>query len=94
VVSPARVGYAEVSDAKHLIYAIGHIVIHLKQDYKDFIGLHDLICIAGDSHHGILLLYKKNDPMRNLIPRNIAMAITQLEDVRSPLRNQIYIVNH
>ncbi len=32
--------------------------------------------------------------MRNLTPRNIAMAITKLEDVRSPLMNQIYIVNH
>ena len=94
VLLPAAVGYAGVSDAKHLAYAIRQASVLLTQNYQDFLDLHDLILAAGGSHPGMLLLYAEHDPTRDMTPRSIVVAITNLEAARVPLENQVYVVNH
>ena len=42
----------------------------------------------------MLLLYTEPDPTRDMTPRSIAVAITNLEAARVPLAKQIYVVNH
>ena len=94
VLLPAAVGYAGVSDAKHLAHAIREDYVLLSQNYQDFLDLHDLILAAGGQHRGLLLLYTEHDPTRDMTPRSIAVAITKLEAARIPLANQVYVLNH
>jgi hypothetical protein len=56
--------------------------------------LHDLILVAGGHHRGLLLLYTEHDPIRDMTPRSIAVAITRAEAAGIPLANQVYVLNH
>ena len=42
----------------------------------------------------MLLLYTEHDPTRDMTPRRIAVAMTNLEAARVPRENQIYVVNY
>jgi hypothetical protein len=90
---PADVGMAGKDDAVHLTHAIDADRACLSQNYRDFENLHNLVIRSQGHHPGILIVRRDNDPTRDLKPRGIVRAITNLLAAGIPLRDQYIILN-
>ena len=93
VVSPRVVGTRGVVDREHLCYAVAHDLVVLTANAKDFIALHDEWQQQGAEHPGILLVYRENNPQRDLTFAQIAHAVSRLEQSGTPVRNTYHNVN-
>jgi predicted nuclease of predicted toxin-antitoxin system len=94
VVLADDVGLLSVSDARVLAWAVGQSRPVLTRDHGDFGDLHDLVLACGGHHPGMLVVRFDNDPRHNLTDRGIATALTNLEASRTPIRDQIHVLNH
>ena len=93
VVSPRATGTRGKTDEEHLHYAAGHGLALLTANAGDFVELHQQWMLRHDSHHGILVIYRENNPVRDMTLQEIAQAIKQIERSGLPLRNSCYNLN-
>ena len=93
VVSPRTVGIRGVADEEHLRYAAAHALVLLTANAGDFIDLHDEWKRQRQEHYGILIVYRENNPARDMNFQQIAQAVTQIEQSGLPLGNAFYNLN-
>lgn len=65
----------------------------LTANARDFIRLHDKWINQSRHHHGIMILYKENDPTRDMTYRQIAQAVTRLEQSGVPMADAHHNLN-
>jgi predicted nuclease of predicted toxin-antitoxin system len=92
VVSPRAVGTRGVPDEEHLRYAATHALILLTANAEHFIDLHRE-WMKQQEHYGILIVYRENNPARDMSFRQIAQAVTQIEQSGLPLANAFHNLN-
>src|SRR5260370_6521854 len=89
VTTPAQAGIRAADDSVHFRYAQANGLVLLTKDPDDFLALH-----AMDPHHsGILLVYKDNDPMRDMTFADIIRAIKNLEDAGIVFQGSCHSLN-
>ena len=93
VVRPVEAGLASRSDPVHLEFAVGHQLVLLTKDAKDFRELHDLIQTTKGAHLAIIILRYDNDASRDMQPKQVVAALGKLERSGFHLTNQIVILN-
>ena len=93
VVSPRAVGTRGVVDREHLRYAVAHDLVVLTINARDYIALHNEWQQRGEEHPGLLLVYRENNPQRDLTFAQIARAVSRLEQSGAPMRNTYHNVN-
>lgn len=93
VASPRAVGTRGVSDEEHLRYASEHGLILLTANAGDFIDLHEEWMSHQEEHYGILVVYRENNPARDMTFEQIAHAVTRLEQSNLPLGNAFHNLN-
>jgi predicted nuclease of predicted toxin-antitoxin system len=93
VVSPRSVGNRGVTDAKHLHYAATHELVLLTANAADFIDLHHEWMAQQREHHGILIVYRENNLVRDMNFQQITQAVTHIEQSGLPLTNAFYNLN-
>ena len=94
VVVPAAVHLSGAPDARHFIHAMRQSLVLMTRNHDDFLDLHEVVQVAHGMHPGLLIIRFDNDPTRDMTPRQIVTAISNLESARVPLANQVYILNH
>ena len=93
VVSPRATGTRGQSDEHHLRYAAEHGLVLLTANAGDFIELQQQWVSRGESHHGILIVYRENNPVEDMTLQEIAQAVKQIERSGLSLRNSCYNLN-
>jgi predicted nuclease of predicted toxin-antitoxin system len=91
---PADLAARGEEDPVHFRHAIREGRILVSKNYNDFKLLHDLIIEAGGHHPGLTVIRQDNDATRDLTPRGILRAITNLENSRLDLQDEYQILNH
>ena len=94
VQTPADAGRAGQKDPAHLMHAIRTTRVLLTRNHDDFKLLHELVLLVGGHHPGILVVYRDNDPKRDLKPRNIVRAIRNLIAAAAPIADELNVLNH
>jgi hypothetical protein len=80
-------------DPAHLRYAADHDLVLLTANAKDFLALHAQWQQDGQEHSGMLLVYRENNPQRDMTFQEIARAVSRLEQTGIPLRNTYQNLN-
>ena len=93
VVSPRAVGTRGVHDPAHLRYAADHELVLLTANAKDFLTLHEQWQQDGQEHPGMLLVYRENNPQRDMTLQEMARAVSRLDQAGIPLRNTYQNLN-
>jgi len=93
VVSPRAVGTRGISDEEHLRYAAEHALTLLTANARDFIDLHEAWRSHRQEHHGILVVYRENDSVRDMTFEQIADAVTLVEQSNLSLSSGLYNLN-
>ena len=93
VVSPRIVGTRGVSDEEHLLYAASQALVVLTANAEHFIALHHKWMEQQQGHAGILIVYRENNPARDMNFQQIAQAVTRIEQSRLPLANSYQNLN-
>lgn len=93
VFSPRTVGTRGVADEEHLRYAAAHALVLLTANAEDFIDLHYEWMSQHREHNGILIIYRENNPIRDMNFQQIADAVTHLEQSGLPSTNSFYNLN-
>lgn len=93
VVSPREVGMRGATDVKHLQYASRNGLVLLTADVSDFLALHREWIKAKLPHSGILVVYRENNPFKDLTLGQISKAVTQIESAGLRLPGALYNVN-
>ena len=93
VISPRSVGTSGLSDKRHMSYSADNDYILLTGNARDFIGLSQKWLAAGKHHPGILIVYKENNPKRDMTPQQIARAVSNIEQSGLPLANACHNLN-
>jgi Domain of unknown function (DUF5615) len=94
VVSPRECGTVGMDDRDHLEYASRHGHALLTQNPQDFIDRHEEWQEQGLQHAGILLVYRDNDPTRDMTAADILRSLGKLLTSRLAIRNSIQVLNH
>jgi hypothetical protein len=71
----------------------GHDLVVLTVNARDYLALHDEWQQRGEAHPGMLLVYRENNPQRDLTFAQIARAVSRLEQSGIPVRNTYHNVN-
>ncbi len=79
VVSPRTVGTRGVQDPAHLRHAADHDLVLLTANAKDSLVLHAQWQQDGQEHAGMLLVYRENNPQRDMTFQDIARAVSRLD---------------
>jgi predicted nuclease of predicted toxin-antitoxin system len=90
VISPRAVGIRGATDEEHLSYAAAHVLVLLTANAKDFITLHDAWRAQQKDHYGILIVYRENNPARDMSFGQIAKAVSNIERSGLPLGNTFH----
>jgi hypothetical protein len=93
VVSPRAVGTRGVTDQTHLQYATDRILVLLTANAKDFIALHEAWQQQDWEHPGMLIVYRENNPIRDMTFPQIARAVSWLEQSGVPVLNTYHNLN-
>jgi hypothetical protein len=93
VVSPRAVGTRGVLDPVHLRYAADHDLVLLTANAKDFLALHAQWQQDGQEHSWMLLVYRENNPQRDMTFQEMARAVSRLDQAGIPLRNTYQNLN-
>jgi len=78
----------------HLRFAIRETRVLLSGNHDDFEFLHDLIIEAQGHHQGILIVRRDNKSTRDLTPKGIVRATSNLLTGQIPLPDQFLVLNH
>ena len=82
-----------VLDPAHLRYAADHDLILLTANAQDFFALHVQWQQEGREHPGMLLVYRENNPQRDMTFQEITRAVSRLDHAGIPLRNTYQNLN-
>lgn len=93
VISPKSVGTRGVTDEEHLRYAAAHGLVLLTANAEDFIDLHHEWRRKQQEHYGILIVYRENNPARDMTFEQIAHAVTQVEQSGMSVGNAFHNLN-
>lgn len=93
VVSPRAVGTRGARDLAHLHYAAEHDLVLLTAHAKDFLILQAQWQHEGQAHAGMPLVYRENNPQRDMTFQEIARAVSRLDQAGIPLRNTYQNLN-
>ena len=93
VVSPREVGMRGATDLKHLQYASQNGLVLLTANVSDFLALHSKWIESKLPHSGILVVYRENNPIKDLTVGQISKAVTEIERSGLPLLGALYNVN-
>ena len=93
VVSPRVVSTRGVLDPAHLRYAADHDLVLLTANAKDFLALHVQWQQEGPEHSGMLLVYRENNPQRDMTFQEMVRAVSRLDQAGIPLRNTYQNLN-
>ena len=93
VISPRTVGTRGVVDEEHMRYAAANGLVLLTANAEDFASLHAEWTARKQGHNGILILYRENNPARDMSFEQIADAVTQVERSGVPLANSLHNLN-
>jgi hypothetical protein len=88
-----QVGLAGEWDPVQLTFAIQQARIILTRNYCGFEDLHNLLQVAQGHHPGILVIRRDNDPKRNMSPKDIVRALSNLEAAGVPIGDQYLVLN-
>jgi Domain of unknown function (DUF5615) len=92
---PADVGLVGSSDQVHLAHAIRRQRAILTRNYRDYEALHDLVALAGNGHHGgILVVRFDNNPRNSMSAGDIARAVRNLENASVSITDSYFELNH
>ena len=93
VTSPRDVGTRGIADDAHLRYAAerGHVI--LTANAGDYVELHRAWASRRRSHAGILIVYRENNPAKDMDFGQIAIAVSRLEESGLALENQYFDLN-
>ena len=93
-VSPRNTGTMGRDDAEHLEYASQHGHSVLTHNPSDFQDLHKLWQTQRRQHRGILLIYRDNDPSKDMTAAEIVAALDNLLASGLSITNCIHVLNH
>ena len=93
VFSPRAVGTRGAGDEEHMQYAAANSLVLLTANAEDYVSLHEDWTRQRREHPGILILYRENNPARDMNLQPIAGAVTQIERSDIPLANAFYNLN-
>ena len=93
VMSPREMAMRGAEDVSHLQYAAAQQCVVLTANVRDFLTLHQTWQGEGQSHAGILALYRENNPRRDTTYAQIARAVSHLERTGLPLQNTFHNLN-
>jgi predicted nuclease of predicted toxin-antitoxin system len=93
VISPRAVGTRGVADQEHLQYAFSHGLVLLTANAEDFIDLHEKWMAQQKDHAGILIVYRENNPFRDLTLQEIVQSVTHIEQSDITLNNSFQNLN-
>jgi predicted nuclease of predicted toxin-antitoxin system len=94
VVLPVETGTSGVADPRHLTYTVQQDLVLITRNHNDFEDLHNLVQATGGQHPGLMVVRLDNDPTRDMKDRDIARAISNLEQSGVPIANDLHILNH
>ena len=92
---PRRAGKLtkSISIMRQAWFSFAHGDTFFTANAGDFVELHQQWMLRHDNHHGILVIYRENNPVRDMTLQEIAQAIKQIERSGLPLRNSCYNLN-
>ena len=93
VISPRTVGTRGVADEEHMRYAATNNLVLLTANAGHFADLHAEWTRRKQGHNGILIVYRENNPARDMSFEQIADAVTQVERSGVPLANSLHNLN-
>jgi predicted nuclease of predicted toxin-antitoxin system len=93
VISPRVTGTRGVTDEEHLRYAAARGLVLLTANAEDFINLHLEWTAQHRDHNGILIVYRENNPARDMTFEQIARAVAELEQSGLLLANTFHNLN-
>lgn len=93
VVSPRAVGTRGGLDPDHLRYAADHDLVLLTANAKDFLALHTQWQQERQEHAGMLLVYRENNPQRDMTFQDMARAVSRVDQTGIRLRNTYQNLN-
>src|SRR5438874_799577 len=83
-----------LSARDHLEYAARHRLVLLTHNPQDFIDLHELWKMHERQHSGILLVYRDNNPSKDMTAADIVEALEKLLASGLPIENTVNTLNH
>jgi hypothetical protein len=92
-ISPRAAGRRGVEDDAHLRYAAERGLVLLTANAGDFVELHRAWAVRGRTHAGILIVYRDNNPAKDMDFRQIALAVDRLAASGLALENQCFDLN-
>src|SRR5437870_9844443 len=78
VISPRSSGTAGIDDCDHLEYAARHRLVLLTHNPQDLIDLHEVWQAQVRQHCGSLLVYRHNNPSKDMTAVDIEMSLEML----------------
>ena len=93
VTSPRAVGMRGAPDEDHLQYAAGNDLVLMSANTGDFTQLNRKWAENRTSHSGILVVYKENNPARDMGFREIAEAVGAVEESGIPIADTCQNLN-
>ena len=94
IISPRAVETRGAADEGHLHYAADRGLVLLTANAGDFLALHHEWMRQRRQHAGLLLVYRENNPARDMTFQQIAQAVTGLEAAGLPLANTFQNLNY
>jgi len=93
IISPRAVGTRGIADEEHLRYAADRALVLLTANAGDFLELHHEWVRQQRRHAGLIVVYRENNPARDVTFQQIAQAVTRLEEYGVPLANAVHDLN-
>lgn len=93
VLSPRTAGTRGVDDEEHLRFAASHNAVLLTANALDFVQLHNEFMTQQRKHAGILIVYRENNPSRDMSVRQIAESVRRIEESGVPLADGFHNLN-
>lgn len=93
VLSPRTAGTRGIHDDEHLAFATSHNAVLLTANALDFVQVHNERMTRQLEHPGILIVYRENNPSRDMNYYQIAKAVTRIEQSGISLASAFHNLN-
>ena len=90
VVAPVDAGLTGARDPDHFAYARTNGLALITRNPDDFLLLH----AAQADHAGLLLVYRENNPTRDMTAPDVVRAIQNIVTAGLPFAGQVHVLNH
>lgn len=94
VISPREAGTVGINDPDHMEYASRHGYAVLTHNPQDFVELHHHWQTQGLRHNGVLLVYRDNDPAKDMTAGETVRALENLLASGLSVANSVHTLNH